>query len=84
LETRKIRRGKGSLWWGVDFNCIMAGTLREGLISDERGWSEGKAFGRQAAQHNTRKFYTRKFLDYNYNYLLIVTPFSDCGSLLSK
>jgi hypothetical protein len=74
LEIRKIRRGEGTLWWGVDFNCIMAGTLREGLIRDERGWR--KALGRQ---HNTRKFYTQTFIDYNY--LLIVTPFSDCGSL---
>jgi hypothetical protein len=52
LQIRKIRRGEGILWWGVDFNCIMAGTLREGLISDERGWREEKREGtRQAAQH---------------------------------
>jgi hypothetical protein len=73
LAIRKIRRGEGTLWWGVDFNCIMAGTLREGLISDERGWREGKALGRQ---HNTtRENSLHRNFDYNYNYLLIVTPF---------
>jgi len=63
-----------------------AGTLREGLISDERGWREGKESHSAGRQHRTtrEKFYTQKFLDYNYNYLLIVPPFSDCGSLLSK
>ena len=38
------------MWWGVDFNCIMAGTLRGGLIRDERGWR--KALGRQ---HSTTR-----------------------------
>jgi hypothetical protein len=60
--------GGGTLWWGVDFNCIMAGTLREGLISDERGWrEEGRhsAGGRRqaAAQHEKILFYTQKLID---------------------